>query len=115
MSRDPAQRLADMLRCCRKIMRYTNGTTLKSLLENEMAYDAVHSNLVILTEAARNLPDSAKASFPNVPWREIIAMRTLLVHEYFRLNEYVLWPTVTEDFPALADQIEEFLHVPRLV
>jgi uncharacterized protein with HEPN domain len=39
-----------------------------------------------------------------VPWPEIIALRNILVHEYFGLNLHQVWIMTQKDLPALADQ-----------
>lgn len=37
-------------------------------------------------------------------------MRNVLIHAYFRVNLDVVWRTVTEDLPALVDDIEMILE-----
>ncbi len=34
-------------------------------------------------------------------------MRNLLVHEYFKIDEDVVWQTVTVDLPKLIDALEQ--------
>jgi uncharacterized protein with HEPN domain len=45
-------------------------------------YDAALRNLQTLSEATQHLPDDLKATFPDIPWREISGFRNILVHNY---------------------------------
>lgn len=52
------------------------------LTQDEVLYDATLRNLQTLSEATQRLPDSLKALFQDVPWREISGFRNILVHNY---------------------------------
>jgi uncharacterized protein with HEPN domain len=58
-------------------------------------------------EAARALSPALKKRYPEVPWAEIIALRNLLVHEYFGLNMQQVWTMTQRDLPALEEQIRQ--------
>ena len=51
MSRDLRLYLEDMRDCCSKVLRYTEGMTLKQLMSDEKTSDAVMRNLEITGEA----------------------------------------------------------------
>ena len=40
-------------------------------------------NIEIIGEAARALPEDFKQRHADVPWSEIVAMRNVIVHQYF--------------------------------
>lgn len=42
-------------------------------------------------EAARGVSRSLQGSAPEIPWREIVALRDILVHEYFGINLQQVW------------------------
>lgn len=56
--------------------------------------DAVVRNLEIIGEAARNLSDEIRQSFPEIEWKKIVGMRNILVHEYFGINNRIVWDIV---------------------
>jgi uncharacterized protein with HEPN domain len=56
---------------------------------------AVEHALLIVAEAAKNLPQSMKDARPEVPWQKIHGLGNLLRHEYRHIDPEVLWSIVT--------------------
>jgi uncharacterized protein with HEPN domain len=50
------------------------------------------------------------AKYPALPWREMRAMRNLMIYNCFDVNIDLLWSTVNEDLPKLKLLIEELLN-----
>lgn len=48
-------------------------------------------------------------SHSKVEWRDIIAMRHILVHDYNEVNMNILWNVIAEELPAFKKQIEAFI------
>jgi hypothetical protein len=46
------------------------------------AFDSVLHEIVVIGQAARRLSDDVRAAHPEVPWREIIGMRSIMTHGY---------------------------------
>ncbi|EKE21191.1 MAG: hypothetical protein ACD_7C00312G0008 [uncultured bacterium] len=68
--------------------------------------DAVVRNLSIIGEAVNSLSEDAKLANSNIPWGEIIGMRNKIVHEYFGVDEEILWKTIQEDLPKFRELIK---------
>ena len=51
MSRKPEQRIADIIYCCEKILRFTSGMNQEQLAEQELVMDAILRNIEIIGEA----------------------------------------------------------------
>ncbi len=47
---------------------------------------------------------------PAIPWADIIAMRHLLIHQYFGIDLDEVWNTVTIDLPNLEQQVRNLLR-----
>ncbi|MGO9095185.1 MAG: DUF86 domain-containing protein [Bryobacteraceae bacterium] len=43
---------------------------------------------------------------PEVQWPQIVALRNILVHEYFGLNLHQVWTMAQKDLPELEEQIQ---------
>ncbi|MCY7421650.1 MAG: DUF86 domain-containing protein [Chitinophagaceae bacterium] len=48
-------------------------------------------NLEIIGEASKNLPQSLKDKYPQVPWEEMYRLRNRISHEYFGIDYEIIW------------------------
>jgi uncharacterized protein with HEPN domain len=64
----------------------------------------------IIGEAANGLSPEFRRSYSSVPWQDIIAMRHLLVHQYFGIDPGEVWSTVKNDLPRLEMDIKKILE-----
>jgi len=110
MSRDELIYLRDIVQSCAKIMNFTTGLTLQALLRDERTYDAVVRNLEVIGEAAKHISNSTRTKMPLVDWRKIAGLRDVLAHDYFGIDNNILWDIVQNKVPALRDAIATFLE-----
>lgn len=47
---------------------------------------------------------------PDIPWEDMRAMRNFVVHEYFGVNDTILWDTVRRDLPDLEEPLTRLLN-----
>jgi len=97
-------RLADMRDAITDIKTLT-ADGQATFERDRVAQQAVAYNLAVLGEAARALSPELREQHPEVPWREVISQRNVVVHEYHRLDLESLWVTATEDIPDLDEQL----------
>lgn len=69
-----------------------------------LAFEAL-SNRV--GDLAKRLVTSDAARFSHPSWRAAARHRDFVVHHYDRVDEEMLWRTVTDSFPALAVLVRE--------
>lgn len=67
-------------------------------------------HLMIIGEAVRAIDPSVRQQYPAVPWRQIAGMRSILVHDYFRINQAIVWETIENHLPALKVEVERILE-----
>ena len=101
MSRDWTLFLADIAEACCLIEQFTAGLSGDSFACDALAFHATVRNLEIIGEAAKRLPDEAKAKMPEVDWRGPTRFRDVIVHRYFALDPDVVWDIVETKLPAL--------------
>jgi uncharacterized protein with HEPN domain len=65
---------------------------------------AVERLLEIIGESARAMTDGGRAQHPEVPWSDLIGLRTVLAHHYHRVDPDQVWTIATGDVPALLDR-----------
>ncbi|KKP67289.1 MAG: hypothetical protein UR66_C0018G0029 [Candidatus Moranbacteria bacterium GW2011_GWE1_35_17] len=96
----------DIISSIEKIENYTNGMKELDFYNDHKTIDAVVRNLSIIGEAVNSLSEDAKLVNSNIPWGEIIGMRNKIVHEYFGVDEEILWKTIQEDLPKFRELIK---------
>ncbi len=107
--RDPKERLRDVLDAIERIERY--AVRGRDAYENdELIQSWMILHLQILGEAAARLGRELHDAHPAVPWPQIIAMRNLLIHEYFGIDLNELWQVIERDIPELKPKIESILR-----
>jgi uncharacterized protein with HEPN domain len=65
--------------------------------------------LEIVGEAASRISNVIKEKYSFVQWRLMKDFRNVLSHEYFGVNEEVLWDIVQQKLPSLKCQIEKII------
>lgn len=107
--REWVQRIRDILGCIQNIQSFTRDLTLAEFPDHPMAVRAVAFELITMGEAARALPTEMQTQHPEIPWDKMQEIRNVIVHEYFRIDEEILWKTCQEDLPALVPLLEAIL------
>jgi len=74
-----------------------------------MVQDAVIRNLEIIGEAVKNLPPDLRKRYPRLPWSKIVALRNVLIHEYFGVDLEIVWQIVTKRLPVLKQSVNHML------
>ncbi len=103
-------RIEDMVGAINRILEYTHEMDRAAFAADRRTVDAVVRNLIIIGEAANHVPDDVAEANPQVPWARMRGMRNLAVHEYFGVDEDVLWDTVTVNLPGLLPLLRRMLE-----
>ena len=103
-------RIEDIVAAIDLILEYTHGMERATFRSDRRTVDAVVRNLIIIGEAANHVPDDVAAAHPDIPWTRMRGMRNLAVHEYFGVDEDVLWDTVRVNLPALLPLLRSMLQ-----
>lgn len=107
MPRDSEDLLQDILDAADKIFRYTAGVSFDSFVLNELTFDAVVYNFVVIGEAATILSENPELANMKIPWRDIKGLRNVAVHEYFAINKQLVWKIIQNDLPVFRAQIAQ--------
>jgi uncharacterized protein with HEPN domain len=95
VSRDWRMYVADMRSFCNRILSYSDGLTREQFSQGGLAYDGIVRNIELLGEAARQVPTEVRDRAPLIEWQAIIALRNILTHVYFGIDDNILWDVIT--------------------
>ena len=107
--KDDREHVLDILEAIERIERHTRrGRSVFE--EDELVQTWVVHHIQILGEAARQISESLRTAHPEIPWSQIIAMRNILVHDYFGVDVEEVWTTVERDLPDLKAKVAAILE-----
>jgi uncharacterized protein with HEPN domain len=104
VSRGDQERLADILEAAREAMALV-ADGRPTWEADRVRRLAVERLLEVIGEAARALSDDARARFPDVPWADVIGLRTVLAHHYHRVDPNQVWTIATAELPRLVESL----------
>jgi uncharacterized protein with HEPN domain len=102
-------RLLHILDAISEIEGYTHDFNFEDFFRISMARFASIKQLEIIGEAANHISPELIENYPDVEWRKIIALRNILIHEYFGVDAKIVWDIIKEDIPDLKLSIEIIL------
>lgn len=106
MARKVAVVLTEMLDAISGIQNAVRGKTLANFEREWLLKHGVQRGIEIISEAARHIPLELKARRPETPWKQIVAMGSVLRHDYHRIADTIVWRVVTDDLPPLKAAVE---------
>lgn len=51
-----------------------------------------------------------RSQYLDVPWREMAGLRDVLIHNYFGVDNEIVWNVVKNELPLLKDKIADLLN-----
>jgi uncharacterized protein with HEPN domain len=89
---------------------YTKSLDFEGFRSATRTFDAAVRNFEIIGEAAAHLPIDIAADHPEIPWQDMRDMRNVLSHEYFGVNEKIVWETLQYDLRPLVPLLKDLLR-----
>jgi uncharacterized protein with HEPN domain len=114
MTREPFVAASDILREIAFIEEICSRMTLEEFKADAISYRAFAFAVLTISEASRHLPDEWLQRYPEVNWREIRGTGNRIRHEYFRLDDEVLWSIGTRDVLELKAVMRRMLESEKL-
>ena len=109
-SRTVKERIQDILNAIDSIQAEIENIDFIEFSHNEMLVKAILYDLIIIGEAAINIPTEIKLLSPEVPWRLMSDMRNIIAHEYFQVNLQITWTTIHNNLPLIIKPLRQLLE-----
>jgi uncharacterized protein with HEPN domain len=102
-----AERLRDILDAIDQIRKYSSKGR-EAFDRDELIQVWIVHHLGRIGEATARLSPKLRRH-GQVPWNQIIGMRNILVHEYFRIDPEIVWSAMEIQLPALEERVRAIL------
>jgi len=108
--RNPVMYLKDILEALEAIENFVEGIDFKTFKNDDMRSSAVIRKFEIIGEATKNVPESIKQKYPQIPWKDMTGMRDRLIHFYFGVKYDLVWNAIKADIPRIKPLINKILE-----
>jgi len=102
-----------MLDAARKAIEFCTGRERTDPDEDEKPTPPRVRLLEVLGEAAKNVSQQTRQSYPDIQWRQIAGTRDRLIHGYFDVDLGIVWQIVSKDLPDLVKHLEKTLSADK--
>lgn len=102
-------RLEDIVKYAQNVNVIISGISYEEFTKDIRIYYSVMKNIEVIGEAANMLTRHFRETHAELPWRQIVSMRNVLVHGYAQVSDADLWQTATNDIQPLCEQVLRYL------
>jgi uncharacterized protein with HEPN domain len=106
---DDRDRVIHRLEAAEDALRFAANRVREDLDRDSMLLRALFQCIEVIGEAASRTSPEARRRVPELPWQEIIKMRSILVHAYWGIDRDRVWSTVRDDLPPLVTALRSAL------
>ena len=100
--------LEDIVEAIKLILEdYVAGMNFEVFDKDKKTQDAVIRQIAIIGEAMGKFDKNFIESHPELPGKEAVAMRNVLVHDYDWVDTEEVWRTIEQDLPKLKGTVEK--------
>ncbi|KWC44939.1 DUF86 domain-containing protein [Burkholderia ubonensis] len=109
------QRLPDylghMVEAIDRIETYVGAMNKAGFVANTLVIDAVIRNIEVIGEASNKVKHhrAFADAHPEVPWQGCYEMRSVVAHDYFKVDLDIVWETIKNDLPGMRRDVQALL------
>jgi uncharacterized protein with HEPN domain len=99
-------RLNHILDAIVAIEGYTKDISFIEFADSSEKTFATVKQFEIIGEAANRITDETRGLDPDIKWSMIIGLRNILVHDYYIVDQSIIWEIIEDELLKLKSQIE---------
>lgn len=109
MSKKHFTYLNDILNALISIESFIGGMNFKDFKQDDKTKSAVIRKFEIIGEATKNISNSIRTHYSQIPWKQMAGMRDRLIHGYSEVDLNLVWETIQNRLPKLKSDIQSIL------
>ena len=106
MNRDLKLFIYNIMDSIENIESFLKEISKESFFKDGLRQSAVIRQLEVIGEATKNIPDSFRKKYPEIPWKKIVGLRDIIIHTYFEIDLDITWEIIKKDLPLLKKQVQ---------
>ena len=103
-------RLLHVLDSIEEIKQYTHDAEFEDFEDQSMMKNACIRQLEIIGEACNRISEEIRQKYPQIEWSQIVGLRNILIHQYFGVDDKVIWDIIKQDLVDLESKIKEIVQ-----
>ncbi len=109
MEKDDVLLLRYIYDAIEQVERYTRGMSESEFLSRTMVQDAAVRQIVVISDATKNISAEFQTVHPKLPWSKMIEIGKKTVPEDFSVNPASIWNIVQDELPLYKQAIKKLL------
>lgn len=109
MSRDYKLFIKDIVDAIKDIDVFVGDMDYEEFLKDKKTHKAVVWQIYIIGEATKNIPESIRNKYKEVPWKYMARIRDKIAHFYFGIDYEIVWNVIKGKLPEIKFAIEKIL------
>ena len=110
MKRDYLDYIQDIFDSIKEVEMFIKGFDYDAFEKDRKTVNAVVRSLEVIGEAVKKVPEGVKNQYSEIPWKNMSGMRDKLIHEYFGVDEEIVWNVASEELPPLKSSFQRILE-----
>lgn len=102
---DDSIRLQHIIDAILEIENYITNKSFDDFYLDSMMFNATVRQLEIIGEASNKLSETFLFNHSDIPWAKMIGLRNVLIHNYFGVDDKMIWNIIQINLPELKKNI----------
>ena len=90
------------------------GDSVEKLRNDSIYKNATAMCVLQIGELVGHLSEDVVGKYPEMPWKQIKAMRNIAAHGYEEFDVDILWQTLKTDLPALCEYCKKIITLENI-
>src|SRR5258706_5635342 len=100
-------RVSHVVEAIEEVEKYLKGHSYQDFLDNSKKRFATIKQIEIVGEACNRMSKGFRGRHSEIKSKEINGFRNISIHEYFGVDNQIVWQIAKDDLPALKKQFNK--------